>query len=172
MTDARLHSLHLEGLPRRDEFRAARDRLQAACGNYTLAGDLGMLAHGEPGDGPTVSSPPGLAQSYWLQDGDHLHALSSGVNSVGRLPDNTVVLKDEHVSRRHCAIVIHRDGRCELHDIASKNGTVLNGHKITGPTRLKPGDQIVLCARKLTFLAGNPSPPASPPPSPPAAKPE
>ncbi len=163
MTDARLHSLHLEGLPRREEFRAARDRLQAACGNYTLAGDLDLLAAEQVGDGPTVTSPPGFAQTYWLQDGEHLHPLNLGVNSVGRLPDNTVILRDEHVSRRHCAIVIHRDGRCELHDVASKNGTVLNGHKIAGPTRLKPGDQIVLCARRLTFLAGNtpsPSPPA------------
>jgi pSer/pThr/pTyr-binding forkhead associated (FHA) protein len=166
MTDARLHSLHLEGLPRRDEFRAARDRLQAACGHYTLAGDLAQLAEAEIADGATVTSPPGLSQTYWLQDGTSLHALVPGVNSVGRLPDNTVILKDEHVSRRHCAVVIHRDGRCELHDIASKNGTVLNGHKICGPTRLKPGDTIVLCARKLTFLAGNPSPPvpAQPPP--------
>ncbi len=168
MTDARLHSLHLEGLPRRDEFRAARDRLQAACGNHTLAGDLSLLGAAEASsDGATVSGPPGLIQNYWLQDGEHLHALIPGVNSVGRLPDNTVIIKDEHVSRRHCAIVIHRDGRCELHDIASKNGTVLNGHKICGPTRLKPGDQILLCARKLTFLAGNPSPPvASSPPQP------
>ena len=152
MTDARLHSLHLEGLPRRDEFRAARDRLEAACGNHTLAGDLGMLAEGEPGDGPTVSSPPGLSQSYWLQDGDHLHGLAVGVNSVGRLPDNTVVLKDEHVSRRHCAIVIHRDGRCELHDIASKNGTFINGKKLEGPTRLNSGDEIRMCDLRLVFV--------------------
>src|SRR5687768_12529178 len=153
MTDARLHSLHLEGLPRRDEFRAARDRLQAACGNYTLAGDLAQLAEVEIADGATVTSPPGLSQTYWLQDGTNLHALVPGVNSVGRLPDNTVILKDEHVSRRHCAVVIHRDGRCELHDIASKNGTVLNGKKINGPTKLRPGDQITLCTRKLTFVA-------------------
>src|SRR5262245_26257891 len=158
MTDARFQSVYLEGLPRREEFRAARDRLNAACGNYTLAGDLNMLAPGaaEPlPDDVTQTAPPGIAQSYWLQDGDKLHPLSIGVNSVGRLPDNTVILKDEHVSRRHCPIVVHRDGRCEVHDIASKNGTVLNGTKIAGPTRLKPGDTIVLCTKKLTFLAGN-----------------
>ena len=43
--------------------------------------------------------------------------------------------------------------RCEVHDVASKNGTVLNGKKITGPTKLQPGDQITLCTRKLTFVA-------------------
>jgi len=40
------------------------------------------------------------------------------------MPDNDVVLQDAYVSRRHCAILIHLTGeRCELHDIASKNGT-------------------------------------------------
>ena len=90
----------------------------------------------------------------WLQDGDHVHQLSVGVNSVGRLPDNQVVLRDEHVSRRHCAIVVHRDGRCEVHDVASKNGTLVNGRKIASPTMLRPGDTLLLCTRKLTFLAG------------------
>ncbi len=167
MTDAPFHSLHLEGQPRRSEFRAARDRLQAACGNHTLAGDLAPLARDCAPDGPTLSSPAAAASNYWLQDGDEFIVLVPGVNSIGRLPDNTVVVKDEHVSRRHCAIIIHRDGQCELHDIASKNGTVLNGHKIHGPTRIRPGDQIVLCTRKLVFLAGHPSPPIGPP-APPA----
>ena len=44
MSDPRLHSLHLEGQPRREQFRAARQAIQAACGSHTLAGDLRMLA--------------------------------------------------------------------------------------------------------------------------------
>ena len=43
------------------------------------------------------------------------------------------------------------DLRCEIHDVASKNGTLLNGKKIPGPTRLQSGDQITLCGRRLTF---------------------
>ena len=120
-------------------------------------GDVGeLLAPGDPGDGGTVTiSPDQLkAGTYWLQDGDHVHALALGVNSVGRLPDNSVVLRDEHVSRRHCAIVVHRDGRCEVHDVASKNGTLVNGRKIATATALRPGDVLLLCTRKLTFLAG------------------
>jgi len=166
MTDARFQSLHLEGLPRREEFRAARDRVQAACGNYTLAGDLALLDQGAiRDDGATATAPPIVGQTFWLQDGEHLHPLQLGVNSVGRLPDNTVILKDEHVSRRHCAIVIHRDGRCEVHDVASKNGTVLNGSRISGPTRLRPGDQITLCTKKLVFLTGNAPPSPAPAPA-------
>jgi pSer/pThr/pTyr-binding forkhead associated (FHA) protein len=169
MSDSRLHSLHLEGLPRRDEFRAAREKVREGCGQMTLAGDFGLLAADDPGDGVTVTAPSAANQTYWLQDGEQLHSLSVGVNSVGRLPDNDVVLRDQHVSRRHCAVVIHRDGRCEVYDIASKNGTVLNGHKITSATRIKPGDQIVLCTRKLVFLTGHAGPaPSAPAPSAPA----
>lgn len=155
MNDPRFQSLHLEGLPRRDLFRQARSQLEAACGTTTLAGDFALLQPHEVGDGDTITAPsllPGGPTPFYLRDGDAQHPLSVGVNSVGRLPDNNVVIRDEHVSRRHCAVVIHSDGRCEVHDIASKNGTVLNGKKIAGPTRIRPGDQIVLCTRKLTLI--------------------
>lgn len=154
MPDPLFHSVHLEGLPRRDAFRVARDQLQVGCGAYTLAGDLAMLGEGDSprdldGQTATMVMPNG---TFWVQDGENLHPLNTGVNSVGRLPDNSVVIRDECVSRRHCAIVIHRNGNCEIHDVASKNGTVVNGHKISGPTRLKPGDRITLCSRQLVFL--------------------
>ena len=148
MDDPRFQSVYLEGLPRREEFRAARQRIECACGELTLAGDLAL-------GGPLRSAAsPAPGTTYWLRDGDTLHPLKVGVNSVGRLPDNTVVLRDEHVSRRHCAVIVHQDGRCEVHDVASKNGTVLNGSKIHGPARLNPGDQIKLCTRTLVLVAG------------------
>ena len=152
MSDPRFHSVHLEGLSRRDDFRAARARLEAGCGQMTLAGDLGLLSERDTGDGPTLAFQPDSCKCYFVQDGEKLFPLQVGVNSIGRLPDNTVVIRDECVSRRHCAVVIHRDGTCELHDVASKNGTVLNGSKIHGPTRLRPGDRIALCSRNVTFL--------------------
>ena len=157
MSDPRFHSIHLESQQtRREQFRIARRALEDQCGNQTLAGDLGMIADGDPGDGPTIAGPIGLAHAYWLTDGSHTHQLSVGVNSVGRLPDNQVVIRDEHISRRHFAIVIHSDGRCEIHDIASKNGTVLNGTKINGPTKIAPGDEITICTRRMKFVAGDP----------------
>lgn len=152
MSDLRFQSLHLEGLPRREDFRAARARLEASCGLQTLSGDLDELSPSDPGDGPTIAFDLAKGCRYFVQDGEKLHPLQVGVNSVGRLPDNTVVIRDECVSRRHCAIVVHRNGCCELHDVASKNGTVLNGNRIHGPTRLRPGDKIALCSRNIVFL--------------------
>lgn len=62
-----------------------------------------------------------------------------------------MVVNDSYVSRRHCAVLIHAGKGCELHDTASKNGTYLNGNKISGPTRLKPGDEIRMCGKQLVF---------------------
>ncbi|QJW97951.1 FHA domain-containing protein [Frigoriglobus tundricola] len=158
MSDPRLHSLHLEGQPRRESFRAAREAIKAACGSQTIAGDVRILADDERLSAATLAAPPGPLASgpagrftFYLKDGVNVYPLHVGMNSIGRLPDNDVVVRDECVSRRHCAILIHSDMRCELHDVASKNGTVLNGKKIPNPTRLQSGDQITLCNRRLTF---------------------
>lgn len=161
MTDPRFQSIHLEGLPRRELFRQARSQLEAACGNLTLVGDFRLPPPDAPADNETRIAPPLLPNGpthYWLKDGDTLYPLAVGVNSVGRLPDNSVVIRDEHVSRRHCAVVVHSDGRCEIHDIASKNGTVLNGKRIVGPTRIRPGDLITLCTRKLALVEAEDTP--------------
>jgi hypothetical protein len=146
-----LQSLHLEGQPRRDQFRAARQGLQAACGSMTIAGDLRLLSGDDALHAPTAAPGKGGRFTFFLKDGNDVFPLRMGLNSVGRLPDNDVVIRDECVSRRHCAVLVHTDMRCELHDVASKNGTLLNGKKIGGPTRLQSGDQILLCNRRLTF---------------------
>lgn len=168
MSDPRLHSLHLEGQPRRDQFRAARQAIQAACGSLTLAGDIHMLSDDEQLQAETLAAPLGSAGApaagrftFYLKDGVNVYPLHFGLNSVGRLPDNDVVIRDECVSRRHCAVVIHHDLRCELHDVASKNGTLLNGKKIPAPTKIQSGDQITLCNRRLTFHMAEAAPDAA-----------
>ena len=134
-----------------------RQAIQSACGSQTLAGDLRMLADEARLDAPTIAASPGAPLSFdgrftfYLKDGANVYPLHLGLNSVGRLPDNDVVIRDECVSRRHCAVVIHHDLRVELHDVASKNGTILNGKKIPGPTKIQSGDQITLCGRRLIF---------------------
>lgn len=167
MSDPRLHSLHLEGQPRRDTFRAAREALQAACGSQTIAGDMRLLDDDHL-NASTLAAPSGVPGSpiagrftFYLKDGSNVYPLHVGMNSIGRLPDNDVVVRDECVSRRHCAIVIHSDLRCELHDVASKNGTLLNGKKIPAPTKLQSGDQITLCNRRLTFHIAEAAEPAA-----------
>ena len=154
MTDPRLNSVPLE-LPRRHNFRAARELLLNARGDHTLcaeaAGNRDVPSH------LTAIQQPGgdeaVAARFLLMDQEHVYPLKVGLNTIGRMPDNDVVLDDGYVSRRHCAVLIHVGNVCELHDVASKNGTFLNGCKIAGPTRLKSGDEIRMCTRHLVFVS-------------------
>jgi pSer/pThr/pTyr-binding forkhead associated (FHA) protein len=127
-----------------------------------------MLVDDDQLGGSTIAVPPGAGGvgatgrfAFYLKDGVNVYPLHLGMNSVGRLPDNDVVIRDECVSRRHCAVVIHHDLRCELHDVASKNGTLLNGKKIPNPTKIQSGDQITLCNRRLTFHVAELAPEAA-----------
>jgi pSer/pThr/pTyr-binding forkhead associated (FHA) protein len=160
MSDPRLCSVHLEALPRRQDFRRAREQLLGACGEQTLAIDQAQLAAlRTQRSSPDAGSPATTAERYWLIDQDGVHALKVGLNTIGRMPDNDVAVPDGSVSRRHCAIIVHVSSGCELYDTASKNGTFVNGQRITGPMHLNPGDQIRLCDRQFVFLTGDPTRP-------------
>jgi hypothetical protein len=154
--DPRLLSVHLEGNPRRDAFRAARGRVEHAAGGHTVAGEVRIPLGSEHRELKTLAPgevPVRLAGVHcWLLDRGKQIPLKVGLNSVGRLPDNDVVIDDATVSRRHCAIVVHSDLTIEIHDVASKNGTLVNGRKLQGPVRLRDRDEIGLSERRLTFL--------------------
>lgn len=160
MSDPRLCSIHLEALPRREEFRLARERLLHAIGERTVA------LEGRPGpdtppnpfqtqaiDVTGSSSAASRPCRFALAEKDKSYPLKVGVTTIGRMNDNDIAILDASISRRHCAILVHAGGGCEVHDTASKNGTYVNGVKVTGSTRLSAGDEIRLCDRKFTFRA-------------------
>jgi pSer/pThr/pTyr-binding forkhead associated (FHA) protein len=154
MNDPRLNSVHLE-FPRREDFRRAREELLQHRGLHTLAverhaGVLGGESHTMVED--LKHAAPANAD-FWLLDQGAIYPLKIGVNTIGRLPDNDVVIQGPYVSRRHCAILVHAGDGCELYDIASKNGTYINGLKLNGPTHLNNGDQIRMCDRQFVFVS-------------------
>jgi len=155
MADPRLNSVHLEP-PRRADYRRAREELLRARGMNTLAVEANP-DEASSGNPHTViqnaadALPPDL--HYWLVDSEYIYPLKTGINTVGRSPDNDVVVHDCYMSRRHCAILVHAGEGCELHDTASKNGTFVNGKRIAGPTRLRTGDEIRICDQRLVFVA-------------------
>jgi hypothetical protein len=158
MVDPRLNSVHLE-FPRREQYRQAREAVLNARGQHTLAGEQ-LEGDDEPGRPRTAIArgvrPVGVR--CWLTDGDYVYPLHLGLNTVGRSPDNDVVVHDGYVSRRHCAIVVHAGRPPEVFDTASKNGTFVNGQKLAAPHRLRPGDEIRMCDRNLVFVWGGPEP--------------
>jgi len=155
MPDPCLNSVHLE-LPRRQQFRAARQALLNACGGQTIAAQF-PYARDEIQEHPRFEgnlarcAHPSAAR-FWLMDKDAVYPLKIGINTVGRAPDCDVVVQDAFVSRRHCAILVHAGDGCEVHDVASKNGTYLNGNKLAHPTHLRSGDEIRMCDKQFVFL--------------------
>ena len=71
---------------------------------------------------------------------------------IGRGGDCGIVLPERQVSRYHVKIR-QEDGRYFLEDLASKNGTHLNGAPIQGTVPLQDGDEIqIALAVKLVFV--------------------
>jgi pSer/pThr/pTyr-binding forkhead associated (FHA) protein len=76
-----------------------------------------------------------------LRIGHRRYVLSPGVNTIGRDPASTVCINDASVSRGHARITVEA-AQATLEDLHSKNGTLVMGEMIGGPTVLKDGDQI------------------------------
>lgn len=72
--------------------------------------------------------------------------------TIGRSPDCDIVLDDRQISRLH-ARVTWRGDHYEIEDLASKNGTHLNGRDVVGAQPLRDGDEIQVALRyKLAFV--------------------
>ncbi len=157
MNDPRLNSVHLPA-SRREEFRSARESLLKSEGLETL-----LVSDREEKKVPPApqhnltavirsDDEAKVLAKFVLTDAQYAYPLKVGINTVGRMPNNDVVLPDPYVSRRHVAILVHTNNQgCELHDIASKNGTFVNDTSVQGPVRLEPGDKITLSEYVLYF---------------------
>ena len=69
---------------------------------------------------------------------------------VGRHPFNEVSLGDPGISRYHCWILL-RDGVPSVEDLASANGTYVNGERIRARRGLKTGDVIRVGSTEIVF---------------------
>jgi hypothetical protein len=77
----------------------------------------------------------------------------SAVLTVGRLPDSDLVVEDPSVSKRHA--VVRWDAskrRCSVKDLASMNGTLVNGSRIDRDTLLRDSDLISFGDAQFLFL--------------------
>lgn len=76
------------------------------------------------------------------------------ITSIGRSPDNTVLIPDAYVSAQH-ALLTWRDGQWWLEDRGSKNGTLLNGMRISKATVVSAGDVIGVGRTQLRVEIGD-----------------
>ncbi|MHC4915654.1 MAG: FHA domain-containing protein [Planctomycetota bacterium] len=87
-----------------------------------------------------------------IRDGkgeERVHEISDDVTTFGRSSANIVQIKDEKSSRQHCRIERAGEG-FRLVDLGSRNGTGVNGVKVSSQT-LRPGDVVEIGACRITF---------------------
>ena len=93
--------------------------------------------------------------------------ISSASLRIGRSSSSDVQIPDEELSRNHCMIEVSSDGALTITDLASANGTFLNGENIEGDTKpLKIGDEVSIGTSVFVITSPtSPSPTSSPSPN-------
>jgi adenylate cyclase len=74
-----------------------------------------------------------------------------GACSIGRSPQNVIVLDSQKVSRQHALINVQNVGEFWLIDLGSSNGTFLNGRRMHQPVRINHQDQIIIGDHPFIF---------------------
>lgn len=98
----------------------------------------------------------GRCRIFLVVDGQR-SKLMPGEHQVGREPDCEVFLNHPDVSRCHARITVDGD-TVTVEDLASKNGTMLNGRKITKSKKLVNGDTLTFGTVETTIEIWDPSP--------------
>lgn len=89
--------------------------------------------------------------SVWVERTDGPPQQIDGSCSLGRSSSNQIVLPDDKVSRRHALIHVQEEDEFWLVDLGSRNGTYVNGRRITQPTRLRDRDHIEIARFRILF---------------------
>lgn len=112
----------------------------------SLACQLAAVSPPESGPYLTLKSPSG--NRYLSLEGLYCW-------TVGRSDDNTLVLPDRWISRNHAMLQGMEDGSFYLIDLGSRNGTFINGRRVSVPVILRDGDVIVFGQTEIAFSAVN-----------------
>ncbi len=91
----------------------------------------------------------------------NIHRLREGRTEIGRAVPDGISIDDPTISRRHCAIVLARDG-VTLEPLSATNPTFRNGSAIAGVTSLANNDSLVIGERTLRVRFAPPVPDAPP----------
>jgi DNA-binding winged helix-turn-helix (wHTH) protein len=95
-----------------------------------------------------TSTEPGAkpaAPMVHLAVGDQTMAVRDGSHVIGRDPTADLWVSSTLVSRQHARLVV-RGGQVTIEDLGSRNGTFVNGVRLTAPVTLANGDDVRLGA--------------------------
>jgi DNA-binding winged helix-turn-helix (wHTH) protein len=129
--------------------RALRDPVRRPTYLRTVHG-FGYAFCGDAIEAARDAAPAGSELSFCLAWGPREIPLDEGENVLGRGLDASARIGSATVSRRHARIVLAA-GSATIEDLGSKNGTYLNGRRLTGPAPLADRDAIGLGELRLVF---------------------
>jgi serine/threonine protein kinase/uncharacterized Tic20 family protein len=103
--------------------------------------------------------PSGVPAEYapmaYLTGQGALVSLRQNVTILGRSPRSDISIEDGRVSAEHARI--ERQGpQYVLRDLRSRNGTYLNGQRVSGSVVLHPGDQVRVGQTSFAFVLQSP----------------
>jgi ABC-type multidrug transport system ATPase subunit/pSer/pThr/pTyr-binding forkhead associated (FHA) protein len=81
--------------------------------------------------------------------------LTPGAYVLGRAPDASLLLSHVSISRHHCRLIWNGEV-CEVEDLGSQRGTLVNGVPVHVKTALSPGDRISVGPALIEFAIGEP----------------
>jgi pSer/pThr/pTyr-binding forkhead associated (FHA) protein len=133
--------------------RAPMPRAASDLGSTVAAGTVrAPMLHAGQGVSSTVASAPRVSGPCLIDGSGQRFALRPGaVTRLGRAPDNDIVINDSSVSRHHASIE-SVNGRFELRDQQSQNGTYVSDERVT-QRPIADGDLIRLGQAPFTFRA-------------------
>jgi DNA-binding winged helix-turn-helix (wHTH) protein len=92
----------------------------------------------------------GAAPSFTLTWRGGKASLADGTYVIGRDSGVPIRIPSESVSRKHLQIQVAGD-TATIEDLGSKNGTFVNGERVTGPTPLTDGESFVAGSVRIKF---------------------
>jgi DNA-binding winged helix-turn-helix (wHTH) protein len=102
---------------------------------------------------PLAQSSPATIEVLWMKQS---FPLTDGEHIAGRDAECSLIIDGTTVSRRHARITII-SGAATIEDLDSTNGTQVNGSRISEPTRINPGDELLLGSEVLRVRRRNAS---------------
>lgn len=81
----------------------------------------------------------------------YLPLVGSNCWTVGRGDDNNFVLPDRWISRNHAMLQCTETGDFYLIDLGSRNGSFVNGRRVSIPVTLRNGDRVMFGQTEMQF---------------------
>ena len=127
-------------------------RISTACHRFTDPAASGLKLERLPSDRVTITQSGGpLMPRLTLQSEDRVmkHYPVGIMATIGRLPDNTIIIDSPAVSGHHACVF--RDGhRLTVEDLQSTNGTFVNGTRVSRQI-LQHGDVVRVGRHELVL---------------------